>query len=186
MAAGPPVAESSREGDGCDPSPIATPGTTVGQSECRGTPCIRNHAPCSHRSVKRTAMQAQDTPGLRALGSRWARLLDNLPGVSHLCRCAGCLSSKTHGDKKTALAKIAQPSNRVRQKMEKKLELDQDTYNEYVPVSSTDELSSDGGLAADRTRKLGEFSQTNSPLSVDEIKKRKTRGWGVIWKTRRT
>ena len=39
--------------------------------------------------------------------------------------------------------------------------------------ASTDELSSDGGLAADRTRKLGEFSRTNSPLSVEEIKKRR-------------
>ena len=69
--------------------------------------------------------------------------------------------------------------------MEKTLELDRDTNNENVPVSSTDELSSDGGLAADRTRKLGEFSRTNSPLSVDEIKKRRTRGWGVIRKARR-
>ena len=70
--------------------------------------------------------------------------------------------------------------------MEKTLELDQDIYDENVPVSSTDEQSSDGGLAADRTRKLGEFSQTNSPLSDDEIKKRRTRGWGVIRKARRT
>ena len=66
--------------------------------------------------------------------------------------------------------------------MEKTLELDQDTYDENVPVSSTDEQTSDGGSAADRTRKLGEFSQTNSPLSDDEIKKRRTRGWGVIRK----
>lgn len=64
--------------------------------------------------------------------------------------------------------------------MEKTLELDQDTNDENVPVSSTDELSSGGGLAADRTRKLGEFSRTNSPLSAEEIKKRRTRGWADI------
>jgi hypothetical protein len=64
--------------------------------------------------------------------------------------------------------------------MEKALELDQDINNENVPVSSTDELSSDGGLEADRTRELGEFSRTNSPLSADEIKKRRTRGWADI------
>jgi len=64
--------------------------------------------------------------------------------------------------------------------MEKALQLDQDINNENVPVSSTDELSSDGGLEADRTRKLGEFSRTNSPLSADEIKKRRTRGWADI------
>jgi hypothetical protein len=39
--------------------------------------------------------------------------------------------------------------------MEKSLELDQNIDDENLPVSSTDELSSDGGLAADRTRKLG-------------------------------
>ena len=70
--------------------------------------------------------------------------------------------------------------------MKKTLELDRDINDENVPVSSTDELSSDGGLAADHTRKLGEFSRTNSPLSVEEIKKRRTRGWGVIRKARRT
>jgi hypothetical protein len=70
--------------------------------------------------------------------------------------------------------------------MEKTLERDQNINNENLPVSSTDELSSDGGLAADRTRRLGEFSRTNSPLSVEEIKKRRTRGWGVIRKARRT
>jgi hypothetical protein len=70
--------------------------------------------------------------------------------------------------------------------MEKTLELDQDINDENVLVSSTDELSSDGGLAADRTRKLGEFSRTNSPLSVEEIKKRRTRRCADIWKSRRT
>ena len=68
--------------------------------------------------------------------------------------------------------------------MEKTLELDQDINDENVPVSSTDELSSDGGLAADRTRKLGEFSRTNSPLSAEELKERKTRRWAEIRKAR--
>ena len=53
--------------------------------------------------VKRTAMCAQDTSGLRALGSKWARLLDNLPDVSHFCRCAGCLSGTNLWDKKSTL-----------------------------------------------------------------------------------
>jgi hypothetical protein len=70
--------------------------------------------------------------------------------------------------------------------MEKTLELDQDINDENVFVSSTDELSSGGGLAVDRARKLGEFSRTNSPLSVEEIKKRRTRGWADIRKAPRT
>lgn len=62
--------------------------------------------------------------------------------------------------------------------MEKALEPDQDILNdENLPVSSTDELASEGGSVADRTRRLGEFSRTNSPLSAEEIKERKTRGW---------
>jgi hypothetical protein len=70
--------------------------------------------------------------------------------------------------------------------MQEILERYQDTRNdENLPVSSTDELSSDGGLAADRTRKLSEFSRTNSPLSAEEIKKRKTRGWADIRKASR-
>ena len=89
-------------------------------------------------------------------------------------------------DKNQLWPQWVQSSNRVRPKMEKTLELDQDTNDENVPVSSTDELSSGGGLAADRTRKLGEFSRTNSPLSAEEIKKRRTRGWADIRKTRRT
>jgi hypothetical protein len=47
--------------------------------------------------------------------------------------------------------------------MEKTLELGQDINDEN---SSTEELSSGGGLAADRTRKLGEFSWTNSPFEL--------------------
>ena len=43
--------------------------------------------------VKRTAMRAQDTSGLRAPRLQWARLLDNLPGVSHFCRCAPDVSA---------------------------------------------------------------------------------------------
>jgi hypothetical protein len=71
--------------------------------------------------------------------------------------------------------------------MEKTLEPGQDILNdENLPVSSTDELTTDGGSTADRTRKLGEFSQTNSPLSDEEIRKRKTRGWADVRKARRT
>jgi hypothetical protein len=97
---------------------------------------------------------------------------------------SGCLSGKTY-ETKIGAGQGSAPSNRVRQKMEKTLELDQDINDENVPVSSTDELSSDGGLAADRTRKLGEFGRTNSPLSAEELKKRKTRSWGVIRKAHR-
>jgi len=57
-------------------------------------------------------------------------------------------------------------------------ELDEGILNdEDLPVSSTDELTTGGGSVADRTRKLGEFSRTNSPLSAEEIKKRRTHGW---------
>ena len=42
---------------------------------------------------------AQDTPSLRALGSKWARLLDNLPDVSQLLRCGGCLRGQNLWDK---------------------------------------------------------------------------------------
>jgi len=62
--------------------------------------------------------------------------------------------------------------------MEKALETDQDILNdENLPVSSTDEFTSEGGSVAGRTRRLGEFSRTNSPLSAEEIKERRTRGW---------
>jgi hypothetical protein len=71
--------------------------------------------------------------------------------------------------------------------MEKTLEPDQDILNdENLPVSSTDELTSDGGSAADRTRRLGEFSRTNSPLSAEEIKERRTRGWADTRQASRT
>ena len=93
---------------------------------------------------------------------------------------SGCLSGKTYGIRITAREGSATIKSSEGEKMEKTLELDQDINNENVPVSSTDELSSDGGLAADRKRKLGEFSRTNSPLSADEIKKRRTRGWADI------
>jgi hypothetical protein len=70
--------------------------------------------------------------------------------------------------------------------MEKTLEPDQDILNdENLAVSSTDELTSDGGSAADRIRKLGEFSRTNSPLSAEEIMKRRARGWADIRKAHR-
>ena len=46
-----------------------------------------------------------------------------------------------------------------------------------IPVSSTDELTSDGGEAADRTRKLGEYKPTNTPLPAAEIEERIKRRW---------
>ena len=41
------------------------------------------------------------------------------------------------------------------------------------PVSSTDELSVAGGAAANRSRKLGEFKPTNSPLSAADLEHRR-------------
>jgi hypothetical protein len=62
--------------------------------------------------------------------------------------------------------------------MENTWDPDEDISNdETLPVSSTDELTTDGGSIADRTRKLGEFSRVNSPLSSLETKKRKSHGW---------
>ena len=127
------------------------------------------------------SFRPKDTPGLRAPGSKWARLLDNLPGVPlNVIDAPDVSAGQNLWDKNQLWPQWVQSSNRVRPKMEKTLELDQDTNDENVPVSSTDELSSGGGLAADRTRKLGEFSRTNSPLSAEEIKKRRTRGWADI------
>lgn len=50
-----------------------------------------------------------------------------------------------------------------------------DTGEEYVPVSSTDELTIDE--AADRIRKFGEFKTTNTPLSALEVEERMRHGW---------
>jgi hypothetical protein len=44
-----------------------------------------------------SSLKPKDTPGLPGLGSKWARLLDNLPDVSQFYRCAGCLSGKPYG-----------------------------------------------------------------------------------------
>ena len=56
--------------------------------------------------------------------------------------------------------------------------------NDDFPVSSSDELSVDGGAVADRPRKLGEFKPTNSPLSAadlahrrDDPSKEQNKGW---------
>jgi hypothetical protein len=46
--------------------------------------------------------------------------------------------------------------------------------DEDVPVSDTDELSTEGGRDVDRARRLGEFRPTNAPLSAAEIRERKT------------
>lgn len=40
-------------------------------------------------------------------------------------------------------------------------------------VSSTDELSISEGTTADRSRRLGEFKPTNSPLSATDIGRRR-------------
>lgn len=58
-----------------------------------------------------------------------------------------------------------------------------------IPVSDTDELAIDGGAQKDRTRTLGEYSETNSPLSEKEIEQRtnlppKRRPTGDEWNTR--
>jgi hypothetical protein len=42
-----------------------------------------------------------------------------------------------------------------------------------IPVSDTDELSTEGGRDVDRARRLGEFKATNTPLSAAEIQERK-------------
>jgi hypothetical protein len=39
----------------------------------------------------------QDTPGLRALGSKWARLLDNLPDVSQLLDASDVSAARLMG-----------------------------------------------------------------------------------------
>ena len=48
---------------------------------------------------------------------------------------------------------------------------------EDIPVSSTDELSSDGGEQADRVRKFGEYKPTNTPLPAVEVEDRAKHGW---------
>ena len=46
------------------------------------------------------------------------------------------------------------------------------TRRENIPVSDTDELSVDGGSQKGRSRTLGEYRETNSPLSAAEIEQR--------------
>ena len=56
-----------------------------------------------------------------------------------------------------------------------------------VPVSETDELTVDGGAQKDTTRTLGDFSETNAPLSENEIEQHlvgKKRPTGDEWNTR--
>lgn len=48
---------------------------------------------------------------------------------------------------------------------------------ENVPVSSTDELMSDGGESADRVRRFGEYRSTNTPLPAAEMEERAKCGW---------
>ncbi len=55
-----------------------------------------------------------------------------------------------------------------------------------IPVSETDELTVDGGAQKDTTRTLGDFSETNTPLSENEIEQRlvgKKRPTGDEWNT---
>ncbi len=47
------------------------------------------------------------------------------------------------------------------------------------PVSSTDELAITGESAQDRVRTIGEFKETNMPLSATELRERPT-----AWKPR--
>ena len=42
-----------------------------------------------------------------------------------------------------------------------------------LPVSSKDELSTSGETTSDRSRRLGEFKPTNSPLSATDIERRR-------------
>ena len=44
---------------------------------------------------------------------------------------------------------------------------------EDIPVSETDEMTVVGGPYIDRTRKLGEYKATNTPLSAEEIRRRR-------------
>jgi hypothetical protein len=56
-----------------------------------------------------------------------------------------------------------------------------------MPVSETDELTVDGGAQQDTTRILGDFSETNAPLSENEIERHlvgKKRPTGDEWNTR--
>ena len=49
------------------------------------------------------------------------------------------------------------------------------------PVSSTDELAITGESAQDRVRTIGEFKETNMPLSAAELRERR-----AAWKPRTT
>ena len=49
--------------------------------------------------------------------------------------------------------------------------------DDNIPVSDTDELTTEGGPYTDRARKLGEYWPSNSPLSADEIKRRQSHEW---------
>ena len=46
-----------------------------------------------------------------------------------------------------------------------------------IPVSDTDEMTTEGGPFTDRTRKLGEYRPTNMPLSAEEISRRQGHEW---------
>jgi hypothetical protein len=46
-----------------------------------------------------------------------------------------------------------------------------------LPVSSTDELVTTGDARANRDRKLGEFKATNTPLSAQEIRRKRGKNW---------
>jgi len=61
-----------------------------------------------------------------------------------------------------------------------------DDQDENVPVSDTDELTEAGGPRTDRTRKEGEYKTGNSPLSADEIERRRKLNGDKGWLPRTT
>jgi len=60
--------------------------------------------------------------------------------------------------------------------------------DEKIPVSDTDDLTEEGGPRTDKTRRLGDFGKTNSPLSEEEIEARRKLERGHIgeWTPRTT
>jgi hypothetical protein len=46
-----------------------------------------------------------------------------------------------------------------------------------LPVSSTDGLTSTGEAGKNRDRKLAEFKATNTPLSANDIRRKRGKNW---------
>ena len=118
------------------------------------------HCRATHRK-RHVFPQAEGHTRFAGPGIQVGRLLDNLPGVPlNAIDVPDVSAGQNLWDKNQLWPQWVQSIKSSEAEMEKTLELDQDTNDENVPMSSTDELSSGGGLAADRTRKLGEFSRT--------------------------